>query len=137
MEPESMVHALEIIHSLLQPNGVLIDLRPKGIPAEFWGHANETTSLLGHLLETDDFIEYRHAAWAMEQALDKKLFLQQSSGEFTFIIHADTFDEMNEYLTAEWTDAVIHPDIQFNALEMGAEKISLHDFIHLGIMTRL
>jgi hypothetical protein len=136
MEPESMVRALEIIRDLLNLNGVLIDLRPKGIPAEFWGHKGETTELLGHILETDDFIEYRHAAWAMEQVLDKKLFQQQASGEYKFIIYADSFDELNDYLTVEWTDAVIHPNVKSKALEMGAEKVSLRDFIRISIMTR-
>jgi hypothetical protein len=82
-------------------------------------------------------IEYRQAAWAMEQAVDKKLFRLQVSGEYDFIIHADSFEELKAYLTIEWTDAVIHSEIESKASEMKAQKISLHDFIHIGIMTRL
>lgn len=137
MEPESMVHALETIHGLLKPDGFLIDLRPKGIPAEFWGQRGNTAKLLGQIDETDGFIEYRHAAWAMEQAVDKKLFRLQASGEYDFSIHADAFEELKAYLTLKWTDAIVHPDIESKALEMNAEKISLRDFIHMGILVSL
>ncbi len=129
-----MVHALETIHDLLKPNGILIDLRPKGIPAEFWGQRGNTAKLLGQIDETDGFIEYRHAAWAMEQVLDKKLFRLQASGEHNFIIQADSLYELRDYLSVEWTDAVIHPQIEVKAKEMKAQKISLHDFIHVGIL---
>ena len=137
MEPASMVHALETIHDLLKPNGILIDLRPKGNPAEFWGHWGNVSNLLGQIDETDGFIEYRQAARAMEQVVDKKLFRLQGSGEYNFIIHADSFEELKAYLAIEWTDAVIHPEIESKASEMKAEKISLHDFIHIGILTPL
>ena len=132
-----MVHALEIIHQLLQPNGVLIDLRPKGIPAEFWGHKGSQSQLLGHIQETDDFIEYRQAAWVMEQAIDKKWFHLQSSGEYEFIIHADSFEGLKSYLKIEWTDAVIPAQIESNGVKMKAGRITLRDFIHLGILDRL
>jgi len=136
MEPESMVHALETIHGLLEPDGILIDLRPKGIPAEFWGYRGETADFLGHLQETDDFIEYRHAAWAMEQAIDNKWFHLQASGEYDFIVHADSFDELKVHLAIEWTDAVIPEEVRANAESIQAEKITLRDFIHIGILTR-
>jgi hypothetical protein len=54
MEAASMVHALETIHELLTPNGILIDLRPKGIPAEFWGCLGDVSKHLGQINETDD-----------------------------------------------------------------------------------
>lgn len=129
-----MVHALKTIHDLLKPNGLLIDLRPKGIPAEFWGHKGGATELLGHIQETDDFVEYRHAAWAMEQAIDKKWFRLLDGGEYDFIIHADSFEELKSYLTIEWTDAVIPDDVRSNAVKFKAEKITLRDYIHLGIL---
>jgi len=132
-----MVHALETIHSLLKPNGVLIDMRPKGIPAEFWGHRGDVSEPLGQIDETDAFIEYGQAAQAMEQAVGKKLFRLQVRGEYDFIIHADSFEELKAYLTIEWTDAVIDPEIESRARKMNAEKISLHDSIHIGIMACL
>jgi hypothetical protein len=132
-----MVHALETIRDLLKSDGVLIDLHPKGIPAEFWGHKGETSALLGHIDETDGFIEYRQAAWAVEQAVDKKWFRLQNSGEYDFIIHADSFDELKTYLAVEWTDAVIPPEVESKAAALLAEGITLRDFIHAGILKRL
>jgi len=132
-----MVHALETIHGLLNPSGFLIDLRPKGIPAEFWGHRGHDSIPLGFIDETDAFIEYRQAAWALEQVLDKKLFHLQAGGEYEFILHADSFEALKAHLAIEWTDAVIHPEIELKAKEMNAEKISLHDLIHMGILVSL
>jgi len=129
-----MVHALETIRDLLKPNGVLIDMRPRGIPAEFWGWSNQTSSFLGHLQETDDYVEYRHAAWAMEQAVDNKWFVLQASGEYEFTIHADSFEEIKAYLDVEWTDALIPLEVRERSGEMMAEKITLRDFIHIGIL---
>lgn len=129
-----MVHALETIHHLLKRDGILIDLRPKGLPAEFWARHGGMSTLLGHLQETDNYIEYRHAAWAMEQAMDNKWFMLQAVGEYEFVIHADSFDEIKAYLEVEWTDALIPPEVRKRSDEVGAEKIALHDFIHIGIL---
>lgn len=129
-----MVHALETIHHLLEPGGTLIDLRPKGIPAEFWGWRGAASGLLGHLQETDDYIEYRHAAWAMEQAVDNQWFRLLKTGEYKFVIHAGTFEEIKAYLDVEWTDAVIPLDVQKRSDEMRAERIALHDLIHIGVL---
>ena len=132
-----MAHALEIIHDLLKTNGVLIDMRPQGIPAQFWGHRGDTSVFLGHIDETDGFVEYRQAAWALEQAVDKSWFRLQNSGQYDFIIHAESFEELTSYLALEWTDAVIPDQVQSNALEMKAERITLKDYIHIGILLSL
>jgi len=129
-----MVHALETIHHLLKPGGTLIDLRPKGIPAEFWGHQGKMSTSLGHLQETDDYIEYRHAAWAMEQAVDNQWFRWLKTGEYEFVIHAGSFEEIKAYLDVEWTDAVIPLEVQKRSDEMEAERIALHDLIHIGVL---
>jgi hypothetical protein len=130
-----MVHALETIHHLLKRHGILIDLRPTGIPAEFWGHKGESSELLGYIDETDDFIEYRQAAWAMEQAMDKGLFKLESSGQYDFIDHADSFDELRAHL-AEWTDVVIPSEVIRRVSDEGFEKITQREAIHIGILSR-
>jgi len=40
-------------------------------------------------------------------------------------------------LALEWTDAVIPDQVQSNALEMKAERITLKDYIHIGILLSL
>ncbi len=131
-----MVHARVLIHDLLPPNGVLLDLRPRGIPAEFWGYKGPQSQLLGHIQEADDFIEYRQAAWAMEQAIDRKLFRFQDGGEYDFIIHAESMDELKSYLAVEWTDAVIPLEVESKAAGMNAERITLKDFVRIGVLLR-
>lgn len=137
MDPAGMVHALEIIHDLLKQDGTLLDVRPKGFPAEFYTQYGTSRELLGHIDETDGFVEYRQAAWAMEQVIDRKLFRLQASGEYDFWIHADTFDELKAYMQIEWTDAVVDASFESRAKQLGAEKILLHDFIRFGVMQRV
>jgi hypothetical protein len=136
MDPASMVHALEIIRDLLQPNGVLIDLRPKGIPAELSLQKAGSSVLIGRIEETDDFVEYRQAAWAMEQAIDKGWFRLRSSAEYDFTIHAGSLEELKDYLAREWTDAVIRPELETKAKAVEIERVTLRDFIHLGVLDR-
>lgn len=128
------MHALKRIHGLLKPGGVLIDLRPKGNPADFWGYKGEDPILLGHLEETDNFVEYHQAAQAMEEAIEKGWFQVQRIGEFDFAIHADSLEQMRDYLAIEWTDAVIPEEVWSNAQKLGPERITLRDLVHIGIL---
>lgn len=129
-----MVHALDAICSLLKPGGALIDLRPDGNPAEFWGYKGEDPILLGHLDETDDYVEYRQAAQAMEKAIENRWFQPQKRGEFDFVIHADSLEEMRDYLTTEWTDAVIPDEVWSNVRSWEPDRVALREVVHIGIL---
>ena len=129
-----MVHALDAICSLLKPGGALIDLRPDGNPAEFCGYKGEDPILLGHLDETDDYVEYRQAAQAMEKAIENRWFQPQKRGEFDFVIHADSLEEMRDYLTTEWTDAVIPDEVWSNVRSWEPDSVALREVVHIGIL---
>ena len=53
-----MVHALEIAHSLLKRDGLLIDIHPSGQRPQFEVHVKGRVLLAGHVEETDDFVGY-------------------------------------------------------------------------------
>jgi hypothetical protein len=110
MAPEGMVHALEIIHQLLAPNGLLIDIHPTSEPPPILVHTDEGDYPAGWLQETDDFTEYEQADQALQQAIRQQWFVLEDSDEFLFTIHAGALDELIAYLSVEWKDAVIMPE---------------------------
>ena len=132
-----MVHALELIHNLLDKTGTLIDIRPRGLPPEVMLQQGSSSTLIGHYQETDDFIEYRQAAWAMEQAIDQDLFRLRTSGTFEFINHAESFAELKAFMQQEWSDSLLPPELELNAARLGPGKVTLHEAVHLGVLDRL
>jgi hypothetical protein len=132
-----MVHALQTIHALLKPDGCLLDLRPQGTPAEFGVRTGSGWQVLGHIEETDGFVEYGQAAEAVAQVLDAGLFSMEATGEYDYLIYADSLGELKRYLVAEWSDAVIPPGVLAQAEALRPAQISLRDFIYAGLMRLL
>ena len=106
-----MVHALELCRSLLKSDGRLIDLHPTGSPPEVQVALGGHLTLLGLLQETDDFIEYAQANAALAQAIQMGMFTTEREGTFTYIIHASSVDELREFLTENWSDAILDKEI--------------------------
>jgi len=129
-----MVHALQTIHTLLKPDGCLLDLRPRGLPAELSALTGSGWQGLGQIQETDDFVEYRQAAEAVAQVLERGLFALEQKGQYDYLIYADSLGELQEYLAEEWTDAVIPPQVLAQAEALQPVQISLRDFIYAGLM---
>ena len=102
-----MVHALEKIHGLIRPGGILLDIHPTPQPPRIEVRLGARTILAGWLKETDDYVEYEDADDALSQAIARGLFVVEQCGKFSFVTHADTFAELREYLAEEWQDAVI------------------------------
>jgi hypothetical protein len=110
MAPEGMVHALEIIHQLLAPGGLLIDIHPTSEPPPILVRTDEGEFFAGWLQETDNFIEYEQASQALQEAIRQQWFEMEEAGEFPFATQAATLDELTAFLAIEWKDAVITPE---------------------------
>jgi len=117
MPPERMVHALETVHSLIKPGGKLIDIHPGVDKAWVEVRVNGKDYFLDVVQETDDYIEYQQASDALAQVADRKLFTFEEAGKFLFIIHAGSMDEMREFLSANWKDAVLNDSLDGKARE--------------------
>lgn len=102
-----MVHALEITHGLLKPEGLLIDIHPTGQPPQIEAHVGGEIFLAGHLDETDDFVEYFQADDALAAMTKRGLFELELEGGFTNLLHAPTIMALADFLAAEWSDAVL------------------------------
>lgn len=102
-----MVHALEKIQQLLQPDGVLLDIHPTNEPAAMAVRLREQLIPAGWVTETDDYVEYEWADEALQHVISTGQFALERSGTFEFVWHADTLYELRAYLAKEWKDALI------------------------------
>lgn len=124
-----MVHALEQIHDLLKPfsraqersGGYLIDIHPNGELVEIIRLLKEREHFLGHLQETDNYIEYRQADEALETAVSKGLFQVEKTREIEFRTYADSFNNLKYFLDENWNDAVISDDVIAEAHKLDEE----------------
>ncbi len=106
-----MVHALQEIRDLLKPNGALIDIRPNGELVEFIRPHGNGELFIGHLQETDDYIEYRQAEAAVQEVVADGLFQIEKRGEFIFQVYADSFAALKSFLDENWSDSLITEDV--------------------------
>jgi hypothetical protein len=118
MAPEGMVHALEIIHTLLEPHGCLIDIHPNGPPMPIEACIAGQLHRLGYLQETDDFIEYGQAGAALVEVIQRGLFVVEQQGRFIFITRAGSVDELHAFLTENWTDSIFPAEVEVRAREL-------------------
>lgn len=105
MEHESMVHALKEIHRVLEPGGILIDLRPV---EENWSvevYSSAGVQIAGRLIDMPIGIADDRAAFqAMSEVESLGWFSKQKDGDFGFFYYWDTPSEMKEYIDEEWED---------------------------------
>ena len=102
-----MVHALEKISQLLQPDGILLDIHPTNEMAAIAVRLREQLIPAGWLNESDDYVEYEWADEALQRIVDDRRFVLERVGTFEFVWHADTLSELRAYLAEEWKDAII------------------------------
>lgn len=136
-----MVHALELIHRLLTPGGILIDIHPTGIPPRIEINTPQYGSkLAGNLNETDDFIEYHQADEAVAMIIESGLFALEKQTSFEYDIFADEVGELVEYLAENWKDSLIEPQVleQIRLLienaAPGKPRIVIRDTIWINVL---
>jgi hypothetical protein len=112
-----MVHVLETVHSLIKPGGLLIDIHPGLDKAWVEVRVNGKDYFLDVVEETDNYIEYQQANEALTEIVKQGLFSVEAAGKFIFIIHASSMDEMREFLSANWKDAVLKESLDGKARE--------------------
>jgi hypothetical protein len=111
MAPEGMVHALKLISGLLVPGGLLIDIHPSGEPPRIEVRVGQQSHLAGYLRESDDFIEYTHAAAALQQIVDEGWYAVRRRGTFTFNTYASSMEELSDFLRQNYTDAILGDEV--------------------------
>jgi len=124
-----MVHALEIVHQLIKPGGLLLDIHPGTEKAWVEARVNDKDYFLDVVQETDDYIEYQQANDALAQVRERGLFTVEETGKFLFIIHAGSVQEMREFLTDNWKDAVLNESIDAKAGEYRSEAAEHYEIL--------
>ncbi len=102
-----MVHALETLHGLLKPDGILLDIHPTNEPATIAVRLHEQLSPAGWVHESDDYVEYEWAGEALQRAVSDRRFALARAGTFQFVWHADSMSDLRAYLAEEWKDAIV------------------------------
>jgi hypothetical protein len=102
-----MVHALETIHALLRPDGVLVDIHPSPEPPSIRVRIAADIHDAGWLRETDDYLEYEQAESALVNVIERGWFKLERKARFRFTTHAPSLDDLRLYLEKEWQDAFI------------------------------
>jgi hypothetical protein len=115
MAAEGMVHALQLIHGLLQPGGRLIDIHPSGEPPTIEVRQGQESYLAGSLQESDDFIEYAQAAAALHSVVEAGWYQLERQSAFTFCACAGSLEELSDFLRQNYTDAILSDEVQQQA----------------------
>jgi hypothetical protein len=128
-----MVHALERVHSLIAPGGVLIDIHPQSYnpPVRVNGQH------VGVVRETDDFVEYRQASAAVEEVIGRGLFAVERSATFPVLTHADSLPELLSFLAEEWTAAVLEDGLQRRIESLMPGEIVIEDTVGMARLHRI
>ena len=116
-----MVHALEMTHSLLKPDGLLIDIHPSGRPPTVEAHVDGEVLLAGHVLEVDGFVEYFQADDALKNVTARGLFDLEQTELFPFLLHGPTVKAVVDYIAAEWLDALLAEEVIERATQLLGE----------------
>jgi len=111
-----MVHALQLTHGILQPNGLLINIHELPAPNLIEVHTPESVHKVGWLLDNEDFENERYAFSGLAQVVEDGLFTLEDERNFTYNIYIDTLKEMQEWLAEWWTSATL-PDRTLQWLE--------------------
>jgi hypothetical protein len=105
MEQSSMVHALDEIRRTLQPNGILIDLRPVEDNWTVEVPSSSGLKIAGRLTDVPAGIADDEAAFAaMREVESRGWFVKEQEEEFAFFYYWDTPSEMKEFMETEWED---------------------------------
>ena len=89
-----MVHALEEIHRLLKPAGVLIDIHPVSESSPIEIHQSGQIDLVGYLSVRQWCIDFQQADNALTEIAQRGLFAVEHEGVFDSLTYYDSAAEM-------------------------------------------
>jgi hypothetical protein len=96
MEYEGMVHALEELHRLLKPDGVLIDIHP--VPMwSFIKVYRRGEVLFEEMLPETYWEDVNRAERALAEVVEGGLFVVEMADKFDFLTYASSVGELRAY----------------------------------------
>src|SRR5262244_88470 len=98
-----MVDALRRAWGWLKPEGRLIDVRPAHtIPEVVIGTGDQATVVGVLTVEAERHQRHAAANSALDDVLDRRLFVLEESREFAFLRYADSAEELRDYIAQKW-----------------------------------
>jgi len=102
MEYTGMVHALEEVHRLVKPNGILIDIHPVAEASPIEIHRGEKIERVGDLSVRQWCSDYQHADEALTVIKQRGLFMVERESIFNSLTYYDSVAEMR----TDWKEAI-------------------------------
>lgn len=102
-----MVHALQLIHKMLHPNGWLINVHGLPVPHMIEVRSPETVSKVGWILDREDSESTQSALKSLAQVVADRSFLLEDERDFAYNIYADDLPELRDWLKEWWSSAVL------------------------------
>ena len=93
-----MVHALEEIHRLVKPDGILIDIHPVVESSHVEIHQGGKLDVAGSFTVRQWCIDYEQADEALTEVIQRGLFAVEREGIFDSLTHYDSVAEMRTSL---------------------------------------
>jgi len=97
-----MVDALRRAHGIVTPDGIVVDLHPASAAVVEIG-----SRVTGEVDAADGARRHAAADAAIGAAVHEGLFAIEHTVEFAFHTHADTIEELRDYIEEHWRDARI------------------------------
>ena len=102
-----MVHALKKAASFTKPGGVLIDIHDLLDPPRIEIHTSARKLYVGQLFSSNDFENQRQADQALNSAVQNGFLISEVARIFEYLILAESFEALNEWLADTWQSAYI------------------------------
>jgi hypothetical protein len=102
-----MVHALQVVHRLLRPQGVLINVHDIPIPHLIEVHSSGGVTRVGWITDKTDFGSERSAYQALTQAVENGNFMLEDEENYNLNIFLDDLNELQTWLAETWGSAVL------------------------------
>jgi hypothetical protein len=112
-----MVHALQVVHKILRPQGVLINVHDIPIPHLIEVHSSGGITRVGWITDKTDFESERSAYQALTQEVANGNFMLENEINYNLNISLDDLNELQTWLAETWGSAVL-PEKTSQRIEM-------------------
>ncbi len=131
-----MVHALKLVHRLLQWEGLLINFHDIPAPHVLEVHSTQTIIKAGWLLDSKDFDSERFGFNALAQVVSEGYFMLVDEREFSANMYMDDVQELQDWL-AEWWEAAILSESTIQRIEEIFQQVGQPANVVLKVPARM
>lgn len=102
-----MVHALNLINSVLKPGSTIVTFQSHPSPDVISINSANSEMKIGWLDDSTDFSQERAASRALGEMVAARTLLFSDEVYFDYVIEIDTQEEFDRYLKEDWETAEI------------------------------